>query len=49
MMLRRFAHKYNTRDVVEEYCSIPVCPLLDGWAVAEDASAADIGDIPCPN
>jgi hypothetical protein len=24
MMLRRFACKYNTRDIVEEYRSIPV-------------------------
>jgi hypothetical protein len=30
MMLRRFACKYNTRDIVEEYRSIPVCPLVDG-------------------
>jgi hypothetical protein len=49
MMLRRFTHKYNTRDIVEKYHSIPVCPLLDGWAVAKDASAADIGGIPCPD
>jgi hypothetical protein len=47
MMLHRFARKYNTCDIVEEYRSIPVCPLLDGWAVAEDAWAADIGGIPC--
>jgi hypothetical protein len=33
MMLRRFARKYNTRDIVEEYRSIPMCPLVDGWAV----------------
>jgi hypothetical protein len=37
MMLRRFTRKYNTCDIVEEYRSIPVCPLVDGWAVAEDA------------
>jgi hypothetical protein len=37
MMLRRFARKYSTRDIVEEYRSIPVCPLVDGWAVADDA------------
>jgi hypothetical protein len=30
MMLRRFARKYSTRDIVEEYRSIPVCPLVDG-------------------
>jgi hypothetical protein len=47
MMLRRFARKYNTRDIVDEYRSIPVCPLLDGWAVADDAWAADIGGILC--
>jgi hypothetical protein len=33
MMLRRFARKYSTRDIVEEYRNIPVCPLLDGWVV----------------
>jgi hypothetical protein len=49
MMLRRFARKYITRDIVEEYRSIPVCPLVDGWAVADDAWADDIGGIPCPN
>jgi hypothetical protein len=49
MMLRRFARKYSTRDIVEEYRSIPVCPLLDGWAVSDDAWAADIGGIPCPD
>jgi hypothetical protein len=49
MMLHRFAHKYSTRDIVEEYRSIPVCPLLDGWAVADDAWAANIGGIPCPD
>jgi hypothetical protein len=49
MMLRRFARKYSTRDIVEEYRSIPVCPLVDGWAVADDAWADDIGGIPCPD
>jgi hypothetical protein len=49
MMLHRFAHKYSTHNIVEEYRSIPVCLLLDGWAVAEDAWAADIGSIPCPD
>jgi hypothetical protein len=49
MMLRRFARKYSTRDIVEEYRSIPVCPVVDGWAVADDAWAADIGGIPCPD
>jgi hypothetical protein len=49
MMLRRFARKYNTRDIVEEYRSIPVCPLVDGWAMADDAWADDIGGIPCPD
>jgi hypothetical protein len=49
MMLRRFARKYSMRDIVEEYRSIPVCPLVDGWAVADDAWAANIGGIPCPD
>jgi hypothetical protein len=49
MMLRWFARKYSTRDIVEEYRSIPVCPLVDGWAVADDAWADDIGGIPCPD
>jgi hypothetical protein len=49
MMLRRFARKYGTRDVVEEYRSIPVCPLVDGWSVADDEWADDIGGIPCPD
>jgi hypothetical protein len=49
MMLRRFACKYGTRDIVEEYCSIPVCPLVDGWSVADDEWADDIGGIPCPD
>jgi hypothetical protein len=49
MMLCRFAPKYSTRDIVEEYRSILVCPLVDGWAVADDAWAADVGGIPCPN
>jgi hypothetical protein len=31
MMLRRFARKYSTRDIVEEYRSIPMCPLVDAW------------------
>jgi hypothetical protein len=48
-MLRRFARKYGTRDIVEEYRSIPVCPLVDGWSVAEDEWAEDIGGIPCPD
>jgi hypothetical protein len=46
MMLRRFARKYSTRDIVEEYRIIPVCPLLDGWVVTDDALAAEIGGIP---
>jgi hypothetical protein len=37
MMLRWFARKYSTHDIVEEYRCIPVCPLLDEWAVADDA------------
>jgi hypothetical protein len=45
-MLRRFARKYGTRDIVEEYRSIPVCPLVDGWSVADDEWAEDIGGIP---
>jgi hypothetical protein len=49
MMLRRFARRYGTRDIVEEYRSIPVCPLVDGWFVAEDEWAEDIGGIPCPD
>jgi hypothetical protein len=49
MMLRRFACKYITHDIVEEYRNIPVCPLVDGWAVADDAWAADIGGILCPD
>jgi hypothetical protein len=47
MMLRRFARKYSTRDIVEEYRGIPVCPPVDGWVVADDAWADDIGGIPC--
>jgi hypothetical protein len=31
MMLRRFARKYSTCDIMEEYRAIPVCSLLDGW------------------
>jgi hypothetical protein len=46
IMLRRFARKYGTRDIVEEYRSIPVCPLVDGWSVADDEWAEDIGGIP---
>jgi hypothetical protein len=49
MMLRRFARKYSTCDIVEEYRSIPVCPLVDSWVVADDAWADDIGGIPCPD
>jgi hypothetical protein len=49
MMLLRFERKYSMRDIVEEYRSIPMCPLVDGWAVADDACAADIGGIPCPD
>jgi hypothetical protein len=49
MMLRQFARQYSTRDIVEEYRNIPVCPLVDGWAVADDAWADDIGSIPCPD
>jgi hypothetical protein len=49
MMLHRFARKYSTRDIVEEYRSISVCPLLDGCAVADDAWAAVIGGILCPD
>jgi hypothetical protein len=49
MMLRRFTRKYGTRDIVEEYRSIPVCPLVDGWSVADDKWADDIGGIPCPD
>jgi hypothetical protein len=37
MMLRRFARKYSIRDIVEECRSIPMCPLVDGWVVADDA------------
>jgi hypothetical protein len=37
------------RSIVEEYHSVPACPLLDGWEVADDAWAADIGGIPCPD
>jgi hypothetical protein len=47
-MLRRFARKYGKRDIVEEYHSILVCPLVDGWSVA-DEWADDIGGIPCPD
>jgi hypothetical protein len=49
MMLRQFARKYSTRDIVEEYRCIQVCLLLDGWAVANDAWAVEIGGIPCPD
>jgi hypothetical protein len=49
IMLRRFALKYGTRDIVEEYRSILVCPLVDGWSVANDEWAEDIGGIPCPD
>jgi hypothetical protein len=49
MMLRWFARKYSTRDIVEEYRSIPVCPLVGGWVVADDAWADDISSIPCPD
>jgi hypothetical protein len=49
MTLRRVARKYSTHDIMEEYRSIPVCPLVDGWAVADDAWAVDIGGIPCPD
>jgi hypothetical protein len=48
MMLRWFARKYSTRDIVE-YHSIPMCPLVDGWAVVDDAWAADIGGVKCPD
>jgi hypothetical protein len=37
MMLRQFARKYSTRNMMEEYRSIPVCLLLDGWEVVDDA------------
>jgi hypothetical protein len=49
MILRRFARKYSTHDIMEEYRSIPVRPLVDGWAVADDAWADHIGGIPCPD
>jgi hypothetical protein len=49
MMLRRFARKNSTRDIVEEYRSIPVCPLVDGWVVSHDAWEDNIGSIPCPD
>lgn len=49
MILHRFARKYGTRDIMEEYHCVSVCPLLDGCAVSDDAWAADIGGIPCPN
>jgi hypothetical protein len=49
MMLCQFARKYSTRDIVEEYRSIPVCPLVDGWAMADDAWADDIGGILWPD
>jgi hypothetical protein len=49
IMLCRYARKYRTRDIVEEYRCVPVCPLLDGWAVADDAWAAEIGGIPYPD
>jgi hypothetical protein len=49
IMLRRFPRKYGTRDIVEEYHSIPVCPLVDGWSVADDEWAEDIGGISCPD
>jgi hypothetical protein len=49
MMLRWFARKYSTCGIVEEYRSIPVCPQIDGWAVADNAWAADVGGIPCPD
>jgi hypothetical protein len=34
---------------VEEYRSISVCPLVNGWVVVDDAWAADIGGISCPD
>jgi hypothetical protein len=49
MMLHRFARKYSTCDIAEEYHSILVCPLVDQWAVADDAWAANIDGIPCPD
>jgi hypothetical protein len=49
MMLHRFARKYSTHDITKEYRCIPVCPLLHGWAVADDAWAANIGGITCPD
>jgi hypothetical protein len=44
-MLHRFAIKYITRDFVEEYRTILVYLLLDGWSIADDASASDAGGI----
>jgi hypothetical protein len=49
IMLRRFVRKYGTRDIMEEYRNILVCPLVDGWSVADDEWAEDIGGIPCPD
>jgi hypothetical protein len=49
MMLRQFARKYSMRNIVQEYRSIHVCPLVDGWVVADNAWASDIGRIPCPD
>jgi hypothetical protein len=37
MMLRHFTRKYITRDIMEEYRTIPMCPLLDGCLIADDA------------
>jgi hypothetical protein len=48
-MLRRFAHKYNTHDIMEEYHTILVYPLLNGWPIPDDAWAPDVSGIPCPD
>jgi hypothetical protein len=49
MMLCRFARKYSTQDIMEEYRAILVCPLLDGWSITDDAWVADNGGIPYPD
>lgn len=48
-MLRLFACKYSTRDIVEEYCMLGVWPDRGGWSIPDSDETDTEGPIPCPH
>uniref|UniRef100_K4AM69 Transposase (putative) gypsy type domain-containing protein n=1 Tax=Setaria italica TaxID=4555 RepID=K4AM69_SETIT len=48
-MLRLFARKYSTCDIIEEYCKLGVWPVRRGWRIPDSCWTDAEGSIPCPD